>query len=128
MKLFQMMTLHALILSVFIPGSFGAPLIRYLNDYDPLVDDISEKYQAGAYLIYDCQEKHWVCVLQDDFKTCEEKRAKDNLSESYLHTCAPIGEFPNKKSCFQRQLFLTTHNYGARFCVKDYWKAKALEY
>ena len=108
--------------------SRGAPLIRSLNHYDPLVDDISEKYEAGAYLIYDCEEKHWVCVLEPYFKICREKREKDLLNQSYLYSCAPIGEFPNKKSCFQRQLFLTTHNYGARFCVKDYWKSKALEY
>jgi len=109
-------------------GPRGASLIRYPNYYDPAVDDISEKYEAGAYLIYDCEEKHWVCVLGPYFKTCREKREKDEVSDSYLYTCAPIGEFPNKKSCFQRQLFLSTHNYGPRFCIKDYWKTKALDF
>ncbi len=93
--------------------------------YDPVVDIISDNYESGPYLIYDCLEKHWVCVLENYFTRCEEQRGKDlSYSEGPAHSCAPIGKFPNKISCFQRQLFLTTHNYGDRFCIKDNWKQK----
>jgi hypothetical protein len=87
--------------------------------HDPVVDVISDKYEAGAYLIYDCLEKHWVCVLEEYYRRCEAARKSELVvPDESLHTCAPIGEFPNKISCFQRQLFLTTHNHGARFCLK----------
>jgi hypothetical protein len=84
--------------------------------------------EGGPYLIYDCQEKHWECVAEISFEQCLHKRQEDFFSESYFHRCAPLGPFPTKKSCFQRQLFLTSQNYGTRFCLKDVWKAKAVEF
>lgn len=92
-------------------------------------DIISEKYDAGPYLIYDCEEHHWVCVQQSHFESCKEERKRDlAASEKLFHSCSPIGKFPTKKSCFQRQLFLTTHNHGNRFCIKDEWKEKNVKF
>lgn len=100
---------------------------KSLAGFDPRTDIISENYEAGPYLIYDCKEKHWVCVMEPFFKECEEKRSRDLASEDEVyHSCAPVGKFPTKKSCFQRQLFMTTHNHGKRFCVKDSWKSKSI--
>ena len=102
---------------------------RYIAGFDPKVDIIAENYEAGPYLIYDCKEKHWVCVMEPFYKECEEKRSRDLASTNNVsHSCAPVGVFPTKKSCFQRQLFLTTHNHGKRFCIKDSWKSKATEF
>lgn len=102
---------------------------KELAGFDPKTDIISDKYEAGAFLIYDCEEKHWVCVLKDFYDACSENRKMDLVTGiSPLHTCAPIGEFPTKKSCFQRQLFLTGHNHGAQFCVKEKWKNKAIDF
>lgn len=95
--------------------------------FDARRDIISDKYEAGAFLIYDCEDHHWVCVLEPYYKACEEKRSLELLkSDALFHSCAPVGEFPNKWSCFQRQLFLTTHEHGNRFCVRDEWKSKAV--
>jgi hypothetical protein len=97
--------------------------------FDPRTDVIADNYDAGAYLIYDCKEKHWTCVVEENFKECGEKRTRDLASaEVVTHSCAPIGLFPTKRSCFQRQLFMVTHNHGARFCLKDNWKEKAVDY
>lgn len=94
--------------------------------FDPRTDIIADNYEAGPYLIYDCKEKHWVCVMDEYYKECQEKRTRDLAStDSTKHSCAPIGQFPTKKSCFQRQLFMTTHNHGDRFCIKDEWKLKS---
>jgi hypothetical protein len=94
--------------------------------FDPKTDIIADNYDAGAFLIYDCKEKHWTCVTEEFYTECKEKRSRDLASlEDTKHSCAPIGSFPTKRSCFQRQLFLTTHNHGERFCVKDEWKSKS---
>lgn len=90
-------------------------------------DIISDDYQAGAFLIYNCEKKHWVCVLENYYKECQDQRAQDNKNRGTFHTCAPIGKFPSKKSCFQRVLYLTSHNHGDRFCLKDQWKEKGIE-
>lgn len=101
---------------------------KVLNGYDPKVDIISEKYEAGPYLIYDCQAKHYVCVLENYYKDCETLRAQ-NIHERKLDLgCAPLGMLPNKKSCFQKQLFLVSQNHGTRFCIGEEWKQKEIEF
>ena len=114
-----------IIVLIFMQAGFAqerkAPVI------DPTADIISDEYEAGPYLIYNCEKKHWVCVLKPYFQECQEKRAEEEKSSGVYHSCAPIGEFPTKKSCFQRTLFMTGHNYGDRFCVKNEWKEKGVE-
>jgi hypothetical protein len=101
---------------------------KELAGFDPLVDIISENYEAGPFLIYDCVEGHWVCVLESYYRTCESQRAEDQLAKKLDLRCAPIGEFPTKKSCFQRQLYLTGQNQGTRFCIGDEWKQKEVRF
>lgn len=100
-----------------------------LRDNSTVDDVISEKYDTGPYLIYDCEDKHWVCVQPSYFENCKKQRKRDLASAEKLHhSCSPIGKFPTKKSCFQRQLFLTTHFHGNRFCIKDEWKEKNVKF
>ncbi len=102
---------------------------KELAGFDPKTDIISDKYEAGAFLIYDCEDKHWVCVGKTFFDECIENRKLDlETGASPLYRCAPVGEFPTKKSCFQRQLFLTSNHHGAQFCVKEKWKNKAIDF
>lgn len=97
------------------------------SDFEMKTDNISEKYFAGSFLIYDCEEKHWVCVLKEDYKTCEDKReASIEKKERHL-PCAPIGEFPTKRSCFQRELYLVGQAHGHRFCLLDEIKVEEPE-
>ena len=100
---------------------------KVLNDYDPKVDIISEEYEAGPFLIYDCAQKHWTCVLESYYKDCEKKRAEDIHEKKVVMTCAPVAILPNKKSCFQKQLFLVSQNAGTRFCVGEDWKQKEID-
>lgn len=96
-------------------------------DFSPTKDMIADRYWAGAYLMYDCEEGHWVCVLKEDFKSCEEKRAKATKAREKFLPCAPIGEFPTKRSCFQRELYLTGQAFGHRFCLLDELKKEEIE-
>lgn len=109
-------------------SAFGYDGEKVLNDYDPKTDIISEEYEAGPYLMYDCQQKHFVCVLENYYKECQEKRDKD-IHEKKLHlSCAPIEQMPNKKSCFQKQLFFVSQNHGTKFCVGESWKQKEIDF
>lgn len=101
---------------------------KVLNGYDGKVDIISENYEAGPFLIYDCIEKHYTCVLESYFKECSDKRAKDAHERKEMLSCAPISKHLNKKSCFQSQLFLVSQNHGTKFCVGEDWKQKEIEF
>ncbi|GEM_PF-3121892 len=94
---------------------------------EPLADIISDDYEAGPFLIYNCEKKHWVCVIEDNYTSCQNQRLADDKKEGVEHSCAPIGKFPTKKSCFQRVLYMTGQNYGDRFCLKQEWKEKGVE-
>ncbi len=109
-----------------ISSSLGSQVEKAPNGFDPVTDVISENYQAGPYLIYDCEENHWTCVMPDYFHECQEKRQRDVKARKLRLSCAPIGALPTKKSCFQRQLYLVGQNYGTRFCINDHWKQKEL--
>lgn len=100
---------------------------KVLNGYDPRVDIIAENYEAGPYLIYDCEEGHWTCVLESYYKECEEKRAQAIHEKKLNLGCAPVASLPNKKSCFQKQLFMTSQNHGQRFCIGTDWKEKEMD-
>lgn len=101
---------------------------KVLNGYDPKVDIISEDYEAGPFLIYDCIQNHWTCVLESYYKECEKKRSEDLHFKKEQMSCAPIGELPNKKSCFQKQLFLVSQNVGYRFCIGPVWQQKEIKF
>lgn len=95
--------------------------------FDPRYDIFSNKYEAGPYLLYDCEAKHWVCTEEITYKECEEKRKAEVLSDvNTHHSCAPVGKFVGKKSCYDRQLFMVSQNFGSRVCVRDVWKNKVV--
>lgn len=96
-------------------------------DFEMKDDSISEKYIAGAFLIYDCEEGHWVCVLKEDYAACEESRVASIGKKERNLPCAPIGEFPTKRSCFQRELYLSGQAHGHRFCLLDEIKSEEPE-
>lgn len=85
---------------------------KELAGFDPKTDIIADNYEAGAYLIYDCEEAHWTCVTKPYFEECIKEHKQD-------YSCSPFEEFPTKKSCFQRQLYLTTHHVSHSFCSKE---------
>ena len=96
--------------------------------YDPIQDNISVKYEAGQFLIYNCIDKHWVCVLETHFTDCEKERLEDIDNKVMDLRCAPIGAFPTKKSCFQQQLFMLSQNFSTRFCIHPAMKEKELKF
>jgi hypothetical protein len=111
-----------------ISGALADDGEKDLNGYDPKVDMISEDYEAGPFLIYDCAKKHYVCVLESYSKECEEKRLKDLALNKENVSCTPISEHLNKKSCFQNQLLLVSRNHGTRGCVAREWKQKEIDF
>jgi hypothetical protein len=99
---------------------------KSLAGFDPRTDIIADNYEAGPYLIYDCVEEHWTCVTEPYFRECEEKRKQDLEKNRPRARCSPLGAFPTKKSCFQRELFMTSNNHGQAFCSIGEWKSKEI--
>jgi hypothetical protein len=94
---------------------------------DPYADTISDNYEAGAYLIYDCEEGHWACVKQVFHDDCQGKQENESTTAGVRSRCAAFGEQASKKGCFQRQLYMVSQNWGTRACVKKAWKEKEIK-
>lgn len=98
-------------------------------DVSKIADIKDSLEEGGSWLIYYCAEKHWGCVSKEAFHECRNLQGKDDFNpERELSSCVPLGELPSKRGCEQRVQYLTTHNYGARFCIKDQWKNKAIDF
>lgn len=119
--------LTLLLLSTTLLADDESEVLDTPKDFNVVKDMIAEQYWAGAFLMYDCEEGHWVCVLKEDYKLCEENREKAKKAKEKFLPCAPIGEFPTKRSCFQRELYLTGQAHGHRFCLLDELKKEELE-
>lgn len=109
-----------------LTSALGADPEKFLNGHDPVADTLSDEYEAGPFLIYDCKNKHWVCVLKPYFETCQSQRAQEQFDKIEKLSCAPVEEFPNKKSCFQKQLYLTTQGFGDKMCDGEVWVPKEI--
>ena len=82
--------------------------------------------ETRDHLIYRCDELHWECVEPLDYKTCKETRDQEVLVGVKNLSCAEFEKFPSARGCEQRVLYLTTHNFGTRFCMNDVFKEKEL--
>lgn len=71
------------------------------EEYDPLKNFISAKYEAGPALVYDCLDKHWVCTGPNEHSVCSERRL-ENIQEGRIElNCMPDQIFPTIKECFE---------------------------
>ncbi len=80
--------------------------------------ELSEKYNQGSFLIYDCKDSHWVCVVMEQFNDC--KKQRDNEKENLLteYSCAPLKEYSTKKDCFKAQKKLINSRDASLLCKR----------
>lgn len=69
------------------------------EEFDPLKDFLSIKYEAGPALVYDCLDKHWVCTGKSEHKDCTGRRLK-NIEEGRIElNCMADKVFESKYDC-----------------------------
>ena len=84
-----------------------------ISQEDPNLDAL---YQRGAYLVYDCYSKHWVCTQELEYKRCMNDRKEALLDFKEQLPCAYLDKFTLEKDCFQRQQELTDRGHQTQFC------------
>ena len=87
------------------------------NDYlDPV---ISFKYERGSYLIYDCQDKHWICSGSLEFKRCQDWKKQADKRNAKSYQCVAVKRYKNISSCVDAQYAQVNKNHDIRFCLSD---------
>ena len=78
---------------------------------------ISKDFLKGPYLIYNCEHKHYMCVNQLGFKTCQVRMEQSIRDEYDLKRCLPIKKFSSQKDCFEKgQYKLAPKSKIFRYC------------
>lgn len=77
---------------------------------------INGRYQAGEFLVYDCQGEYYACVDQDGSEKCREDRDVSIKRKEKRYPCAPLKKFENKKTCLQKNYEVIESLALKRFC------------
>ncbi len=107
---------YVLVISLFI---LGAQSLRAQDDleFDYSKDDISDKWFAGSSLVYDCEDKHWVCVAPSDYANCSRQRESELKQQKHILGCVPADIFSSKKDCQQAAKRLVGQGIYPRVCI-----------
>ena len=87
------------------------------TDFDNRDPELNAFYQRGAYLVYDCASKHWVCTRKLEHKRCKIIRKRGLLEYDNRLQCAHFDQYKSNKLCEKELLRLTEEGRGDRFCL-----------
>jgi hypothetical protein len=87
------------------------------QEIDPTKDTLSAKWTAGAFLIYDCDDRHWVCVHDLGQAQCEDLRKNKLASGARTLGCAPGQVFESREACWDVQKRLVNEALYPRTCL-----------
>jgi hypothetical protein len=87
------------------------------QEIDPSKDILSKKWTTGAFLIYDCDDRHWVCVHDFGQAQCEDLRKNKLASGARTLGCAPGQEFESREECWSVQKKLVNEALYPRTCL-----------
>ncbi len=77
---------------------------------------IDNKYFAGNYLIYDCEENHFACVNDVGYAECNDNREAALKKKSHGLPCAALKIFLDKKTCIEQSYQYVDRNNVKLFC------------
>lgn len=87
---------------------------------------VTKEYLRGRYLIYDCQEQHYICVDHDGYDLCNDKRQQSQQQNSEVLACAPLKMYDSLLACSEGQYDQIHFPASKRFCLNDkiidYWQ------
>ncbi len=95
---------------------FCGPL-RAQQELDADGQELSEKWVQGPALVYDCDERHWVCVTGDKHGQCREQHDARLASKAPFLGCVPGTVFATPAECFARQRELIVLSVFPRACI-----------
>lgn len=79
---------------------------------------INKKYFRGSNLIYDCEKRHFACVIEDNFIECEKLKNLEEDNKQAQYTCVPLKKYTTQKECFKNQMRAVETVVDRSFCLK----------
>lgn len=80
---------------------------------------ISLRFKDGRNLIYECDDRHYVCVDDDGYEKCQFIRKNRKIGQFENLGCAPLTIFDEVEDCFEKQKELISTTKKTPFCFKS---------
>jgi hypothetical protein len=98
----------------------GSVVIKTVVEKIEQGDQLSEKYRAGAFLIYDCEDQHFVCADIENQVECDEKREKAFVLKKERLPCAVLKQYSKVDECQNAQKkFMLAKKYDYCFARRS---------
>lgn len=81
---------------------------------------INDKYFRGSNLIYDCQKRHFACVIEDNYIECQNTKEQEFQKKATRFSCVPLLKFTTQKECFEKQMRAVETVVNREFCLGKY--------
>jgi hypothetical protein len=102
-----------LLLGIVIGHSAGAS-----EEFDFGRDVISDKWFAGSSLVFDCENRHWVCVAPEDHQQCAQARERTLIKGKRELACAPAEVYQKRADCHETlRRMVSEGNAYPRVCL-----------
>lgn len=120
----QFMMKLKMVIFIFLYALFGRLALSEDNiDIAQQSERLSLKYTKGNVLIYDCDDKHWVCTDVLEEKSCLSKREQVTLDKNQYYSCVVFKTFKLYENCVKEQQRLTDHSVHVLFCTNSKFKS-----
>ena len=80
---------------------------------------INGQYRSGNNLIYNCNQKIFVCVTSAGKIQCDTDRQNARENNLLHYPCAVLKSFATKEECFNKNYEVANVNAFKRYCVLD---------
>ncbi|EQC50589.1 hypothetical protein [Bacteriovorax sp. DB6_IX] len=120
MTLKRLIVLISIILSAFssLANQEVEKQIFDVSYYKKFVEEVAltQEFNRGEYLVYDCRTKHFICVNRAGQKLCLEMLENSKEVGSQERYCLPIRKFKDQLTCFRKQYEVSQKTSMEKFC------------
>ncbi|MDA9793258.1 hypothetical protein N9B72_01610 [Bacteriovoracaceae bacterium] len=88
----------------------------------------SDKYFSGKYLIYDCQDGHWVCADVESRDNCEAAVQRAIPTDTVELPCFVAEEFASIDKCVEQNKKVVSNLGPTRNCYHPKYKKRIILY
>lgn len=88
----------------------------------------SDKYFSGEYLMYDCQDKHWVCGDKEAKLNCDAAVQRYLPTDSVYIPCFVVKKFESLSECVHHNKNVVSNLAPTRNCFHPKYKKKIILY
>lgn len=106
----------------------NASIEEQVQDFAQMDPYMSDAYIKGPYLMYDCDDNHWVCSGEAEYKRCDGLRNDAIKRKDKNLRCTKFFKFSTIEKCHEKQLEMIGNQAYQRFCLHPEIRKRQVHY